>query len=205
VDDYPGDKRDDILWADGTTWRVASCGSGQFKPVNTSSFRISDMRFGDFNDDGKTDIFAIEQGTWHVSYSAQSGWTALPVSLTNTVNGLVVADFNGDGRADVATSNVIRDANGNISGFSWSIWFNGTSQWTTTRCPVPISVDGIPLQSPCVPITAAAGIGTFDGGRIASVLLWGRFEDGGLNPRDLSIAPGGNPAALAPRSRQEMR
>ena len=39
---------------------------------------------------------------WQVSYGATSVWTPLAASLTNSIDGLMVADFDGDGHADVA-------------------------------------------------------------------------------------------------------
>ena len=49
-------------------------------------------------------------GGWQVSYSqsgsptALSNWTPLQVALTSSADGLVVADFSGTGKADVAMS-----------------------------------------------------------------------------------------------------
>jgi len=184
VDDFPGDRRNDIFWSDGSTWRVASGGAGPFNQTQTSSFRVKDVRFGDFNSDGKTDVFGIVGGKWQVSYSASSSWTALPVSLTNSMNGLVVADFDGDGRADIAIN----------SGNDWMISYAGAAHWTryqindTSRC-----------LSPQPSLNIVPAIGNFDSDKGADVLLW----DGG---NELCIASGG--AAEHPLeawSRQDMR
>lgn len=194
VGDFDGDGRADIFYADGTNWYVSSGGSGPFNNVITSSFRVKDLRFGDFNGDGKTDVFGVGNGGWQVSYSATSGWTPLPVSLTNAVNGLVVADFNGDGFADVATSTPIFGSINGIPaliGWNWMIWYNGTGTWTSQSCSTFLSTN--PL---CVSLSSVVGIGNFDGNPGADILLW--------NGSNVWIASGGFgvPQRL---SRQDMR
>lgn len=66
--------------------------------------RAKDLRCGDFDGNGTTDVLGIIAGKWMVSYSGTSAWTALPKSLTGTMDGVVVADFDGDGRAEIATA-----------------------------------------------------------------------------------------------------
>ena len=60
IGNFDGDRLhgDDIFATDGATWWVAKNGHN-FAPVNTSSFPASSLRFGDFDGDGKTDVFAI--------------------------------------------------------------------------------------------------------------------------------------------------
>lgn len=89
----------------GETWFVA-CDSPPFVAVNTSSFRVSQLRFGDFDGSGTTDVFGVGSRDWQVSYSATSGWDALRSRLTNTATSLHVADFEGNGTADVATLDI---------------------------------------------------------------------------------------------------
>jgi hypothetical protein len=154
IGDFDGDHRADVFYADGQTWFVSSGGVAPFTALDTSGFRVPDLRFGDFNGDGKTDVFSVVSGQWMVAYSGTSGWQPLRAKLTDSVANLTVADFNGDHRADVATS----------SGWHpgvhvWQVSYGGTSDWTTLRSAVE-------------PLTSAAAIGRFDGNASADVLLW---------------------------------
>src|SRR5262249_20124590 len=82
LDHPPGDQRDDIFLADGTTWFLSSGGSGPFNPVNTSHKRVSDLLFGVFAYDGdgkKTDVFGVvsfggDDWRWAYSKNAQGAW-----------------------------------------------------------------------------------------------------------------------------------
>jgi hypothetical protein len=77
-------------------------------------------------------------------YGGASYWATLRPKLTNSVVGLRVADFNGDGRADVATSN--------LSQVSWG----GVGSWASLRAAGNL----------------VAAIGRFDGNAGADALLW---------------------------------
>lgn len=179
VGDFDGDRRADIFYANGQQWFISSGGVGPMTAVNASSFRTADVRFGDFNKDGKTDVFSVVSGNWMVSYGATSLWTFLRSRLTDSVANVVVADFDGDGRADVATASL------SLSGFvwrlNWKIAYAGTSDWTTTP---------LPPQQPL------AAVGRFGGPAGADVLLWhGNYLD--------IVAAGTGPAQR--QSRQDMR
>jgi hypothetical protein len=185
VADFDGDGKADIFCADGASWYVSSGGSGLFNFVNTSSFRVHDLRFGHFSicgSGGEADVFGIVAGKWQVSCGATSAWTPLPVSLTDHIDGLVVADFQGNGLSDIAT-NSLND---------WMIWYSDKSDWVhyqindTDRC-----------ISPQPSLSLMPGIGNFDGLPGADVLLW----DGG---NEFCIASGGN-TGLQIWSRQDMR
>lgn len=153
IGDFDGDHRADVLYANGKEWLISSGGSAPLQHFDTSGFRISDLRFGDFNGDGKTDIFGITGNHWSVTYGGTSGWVSLPHTLSDSVNSLIVADLNGDRKADLLTFTPIFPA-----GIVFKAWYNGTADWT-------------PLRSfnPAVPI---AGIGRFRGNRGADLLLW---------------------------------
>ena len=77
IGDFDGDHRADVFYADGQAWYVSYGGVSAFKLIDTSSFRIPDLRFGDFNGDGKTDIFAVANGAWSVTYAGTVNWSLL--------------------------------------------------------------------------------------------------------------------------------
>jgi hypothetical protein len=103
IGNFDGDRLhgDDIFVTDGATWWVAKNGHN-FSPINTSSFPASSLRFGDFDGDGKTDVFAITGGRWSFSSAAATAWQPIPgAPTTSNVNGLIVGDFDGDGRTNI--------------------------------------------------------------------------------------------------------
>ena len=159
-----------------------------FAEVQTSSFQIKDLRFGDFDGNGTTDVFGVEDGHWQRQFQPESSarivlssWTPLQAELTSTVDGLWVADSNGDGIADVAA---------NCGGDCWQISIDGRGGWSNFHLGTPISV---------------AAIGYFEGKPAAEqgiripadlILSW--------SANDLWISVGGmNP--LVAQSSQEMR
>ena len=214
VGDFDGDGVADIFWADTINWWVSYGGNNPFVLVQSSSFGLNDLRFGDFDGNGTTDVFGVVSERWMVSYSPRlvrnhlfSNWTPLPVSLTSTVDGLVVADFNGDGIADVAK---IGNMNFSLLPFgvsvlswNWMFSYDGASGWTshqitpTTSGPEPCSLTFTVSQFENAPLLAA--IAPFAGNPGEDILLWG--SSGGNN---FCLVPGGTGDARR-QSRQDMR
>ena len=158
VGDFDGNGISDIFYANGQTWWVSYGGNTLFVQVQTSSFRRTDLRFGDFDGNGTTDVFSVGSTNWQVSYSPKvvhgsfSNWQSLRPKLTDTADGLVVADFNGDGSADVA-------ANCDEGG-CWRISYGGFQQWSYVH-----QVFGIVG-------TQVAGYGHFTGHASTDYLAW---------------------------------
>jgi hypothetical protein len=95
----------DLFHATGHDWLVSAGGKAAFTQINTSTYRIADLRFADFDGDGKSDVFGFEAGYWRISSGGAAPWSPQPLnssSLTNSVAGLVVGDFDGDGKPDIA-------------------------------------------------------------------------------------------------------
>lgn len=184
VGNFTGDRRDDIFYADGSTWWVSDGGVGQFTPLDASGYRVADLRFGDFDGDGKTDVFGVGSRDWQVAYSGTSGWTRLRSKLTDSVASLIVADFNGDRRADVATASLdFGNGQPTPSGWRLQVSYSGMGNWT-------------PLRTYNLGQTQVAGIGRFNAGAGADVLLW---HD---NYLEISAQAVGVPAR---QSREDMR
>jgi hypothetical protein len=145
IGDFLGDRRADVFYADGQRWWVSEGGVGPFINTQDSGFRAADLGYGDFNGDGKTDVVGAVSGKWMVSLNATGAWAGFPLrgALTTTMAGLIIADFNGNGRSDIAT------ANGRVS-------YDGRGNW---------------VQLPARPGLFAA-VGRFDANGGADILFY---------------------------------
>ena len=84
-------------------WHVSYGGKSRWQDLAVSKVSVNHLKLGDFNGDGKADVFASWDGKWHVSYGGTSSWQNLATSKV-TVNHLKLGDFNGDGKTDVFAS-----------------------------------------------------------------------------------------------------
>ena len=86
--------------------------------INTSSQTTSSFKLGDFNGDGKSDVFYANGSEWKVSFSGTSKWSIINTSGVTTGT-LDLKNFNKDGKCDVfhATSS------------EWKVSWSGTSKW----------------------------------------------------------------------------
>jgi len=103
IGNFDGDRLhgDDIFASNGATWWVAKNGHN-FVPTQTSTVPAAQLRFGDFDGDGKTDVFTTGGGAWKYSSAAASTWQTLPGAPgVSDVTGLIVGDFDADGRTDI--------------------------------------------------------------------------------------------------------
>jgi len=200
VGDFNGDGHADILYTTGTYWYVSSGGSGPFNHVNSSSFRVPSLRFGHFSICGsnkETDVFAIVSGKWQVTCGALGNWQPLPVSLTDSLSGLYVADFDGDGNADIAQLYSFTYEGNDFTSLAWRFSYGATQGWLSHTI-VPTS--SCPAFGSLQPALLVAGIGSFDGNPGADLLLWAS----GSTAKQLCIVPNGIRDAQL-QSRQEMR
>jgi hypothetical protein len=166
VGNFDGDDRDDVFIADGAKWTYAA-GAAESKYIAQSNLRPVDLRFGDFNNDGKTDIFFVSGNDWRIIKGGGNGTSEfLRYALTPNVQGMVVADFDGDSYADIA-----RDV-----GSKWMYSARGLGGFITLR-PAPSGQK-----------IADRYVGRFDNDKKADVIVWDSVW--------FAIAPGnGNPVA----------
>lgn len=132
--DFNGDGITDALRANGSMWSVALGAKGPWIPKFSSEVTATSLRVGDFNGNGKDDVLFIsgEVAVGPIRSKVWSYWqydseapTKISATLGNDITSLVVADFDGDGRADVAQT----DGNG------WRWAQSGASAWKSLRGP----------------------------------------------------------------------
>jgi hypothetical protein len=152
--DFDGDGKSDIFFANGTEWFVSSGGVSAFVPFAPLTERVSELRFGHFNDDRKTDVFGVISGRWKVVFAGTQAWQDLGGPGWKSVKQIVVADFDGDSRSDVATS-----LDGGNGRWHWLMSKSGTGSSARVR------LDNFP-------IFLAVGIGGFDETPGADVIRW---------------------------------
>jgi hypothetical protein len=100
---FVSDKRADVFFADGQNWWVSAGGTAPFELYATSSFKREDLAFGDFDGRGKTEVAGVVSNQWmFVPSQGPRQWMPLRSKLTNSMKGLIVADFDGNGIADIA-------------------------------------------------------------------------------------------------------
>src|SRR5262249_40019831 len=73
---------------------------------------------GDFDGDGKDDLFMTTGAAWYYSSAANAEWRFLSAK-TETIGSLLLGDFDGDGRVDVFTQ----------IGDNWMVSWGGRSPW----------------------------------------------------------------------------
>ncbi len=125
VADFNGDGRADLLASANQTFLYVLLGNGDgtFQtPVTTNiGAQLGSIQVADVNGDGKPDVIGIaapQAGQVFVCLGNGDGTfragTSYTVFASNTVSQITVGDFNGDGKADIAATGYIANANGLI-------------------------------------------------------------------------------------------
>ena len=89
-----------------TTINWAQIGEGAFMSVGVSTSRMANVLYGDFNGDGRTDIFTYSNSTSYVVYINNSSNQSLnfqpyPLGSRYKLEDAQTGDYNGDGKMDV--------------------------------------------------------------------------------------------------------
>jgi FG-GAP-like repeat len=98
---FVGDSKVDALRSIGHDWLVWDRVSQTWDHLGGfPAISLSQLVFADFDGDGFTDIARSANGQWLVSWGGKSAWSVLNTS-DQDLRSLVIADFNGDHKADV--------------------------------------------------------------------------------------------------------
>ncbi len=110
-------------------WQLSPGGTGAWSTLAPYTFDASEVGLGDFNGDGKTDVFRATGHRWYYSPSGIGRWVAASESVTTRAV-LRFGDFDGDGRTDPFT----------VSGQRWQFSPGATSPWQ------PLATSSVPLD-----------------------------------------------------------
>lgn len=81
-------------------WYVSPLMVPQWTPVQSSSFPLNRLRFGDFTGDGVTDVLAVVGGRWSISEGANQPWRKINNFNGDEVAGLFIANLDADDNID---------------------------------------------------------------------------------------------------------
>ncbi|GAB3479277.1 FG-GAP-like repeat-containing protein [Amycolatopsis cihanbeyliensis] len=119
-------------------WRLSDAGTGSWQSLRHYTFDVSEVGFGDFDGDGRTDVLRATGDRWYYSPGGREPFVRGAVSGL-TRSGMRFGDFDGDGRTDVFS----------VSNGQWRFSSGATSSWQ------PLNTSGVPL--------ADLRFGDFDG------------------------------------------
>ncbi|HET7544388.1 MAG TPA: VCBS repeat-containing protein [Polyangiaceae bacterium] len=153
--DFDGDGLTDIFYTRDRQWQVWYGSSKSWQPTATSGFPVEDFLFGEFDAHKGTDIAAVTGGKWQISSGATGSWTVLNDRRKSSFRGAVAADFDGDGKSDIAFDDGAR---------GWIYSKGGASPLIALR-----EADG---QSATYPELSDLLVGHFDGDPRAEVVSY---------------------------------
>jgi len=148
--DFDGDGRTDLVtlrggqflvsWGAVSDWEVLN-----LDPTGGRLFllpsAITAMAVGDFDGDGRVDIFWADGGTWWISYGGSTPFVQVIVASNLLAQDLRFGDFNGDGTTDVF----------GVVGGNWMVRYGPKGYqgllggWQVLRSALTNTVDGLIL------------------------------------------------------------
>lgn len=124
-------------------WFVTPLATVNWQPVQSSGFPLNQLRFGDFDGDGVTDVLAVVGGRWAISESARGAWRTLNPNLGDPVKDLYIANMDADDNIDdvlkLSRDISIRKRGQNSELVAKLTWFrskNGREPWKVWKAYV---------------------------------------------------------------------
>jgi hypothetical protein len=162
--DFDGDGTDDVLFLTGAAWFVSFGGRTPWQFRADGADKLSDLRFGDLDGDGRTDVIRSSTVTSEllVRFGAEGDWRTLRKEAI-PIDDVLVGNFDGVGGDDLLLTD----------GATWRVASGGIAPWTT--------LSSSSLRAP------ALRVGRFDADPRSDVLAvyatgrWG-FRSGGNGP-----------------------
>ena len=135
-----GTNSDVFFYSNNQRWSYSSGGVSEAISLGEDAAQtpLADLRLGDFDGDGLSDLFTATGSDWRYSSAGQQPWQILQNSNV-PLGELAFGDFDGDGKTDVFTA----------TGTDWRFSSAGTQPWQV-------------LQSSNLPLDSLA-FGDFDG------------------------------------------
>jgi hypothetical protein len=99
-------------------WRFSSGGAVNWADLAPYTFDVSEVGFGDFDGDGRTDVFHTSDRQWRFSAGGAGNWQSL-ATAGEALTALRFGDFDGDGRTDVFST----------AGGQWRYSSGGRTGW----------------------------------------------------------------------------
>ena len=84
----------------GTAWYFAPAGNAEWHFLNAQTEKMDHLLFGDFDGDGRTDVFTQRGRDWFVSWGGASRWETINGS-GRALGNFAVGNFVGDRRDDI--------------------------------------------------------------------------------------------------------
>ncbi len=222
VADFSGDGIADLAVANhlgGTVTVLLGNGSGGFTAASGSPFPAGgypvSVAVGDFNGDGKTDLAVANAGSNNVTVllgNVSGGFTPAsgsPIAVGSAPGSVAVADFNGDGKTDLAVANGGSNNVTVLLGADLATQLQITQQTSSGTVGAPIGnlvvqmedANGNPLSGSTAAVTIAsspAGVGgTLTVNAVGGVATFNNLVFGAANSYTLTASSTGLTSATS--------